>query len=89
MFHKKEQDKTPQEKIHDTDIGNPTKKECRVMIIKMIKEFRRRVDAQSEKLEVFNKQLENIFCGTGLSARALSSTHATYVGSLRPPFVSG
>lgn len=47
------------------------------------------MDAQSEKLEVFNKQLENIFCGTGLSARALSSTHATYVGSLRPPFVSG
>ena len=30
------------------------------MVIKMIKEFRRWMDIQSEKLEVFNKQLENI-----------------------------
>ena len=30
------------------------------MIAKMIKEIKRRMDAQSEKLEVLNKELENI-----------------------------
>ena len=30
------------------------------MIIKMIKELGRRTDAESEKLEVFNKELENL-----------------------------
>jgi len=30
------------------------------MIIKMIKELGRRMDAQSKKLEAFNKKLENI-----------------------------
>jgi len=30
------------------------------MIVKMIRELTRRMDAQSEKLEVFNKELENI-----------------------------
>ena len=30
------------------------------MIIKIIKELRRRIDEQSEKLEVFNKELKNI-----------------------------
>ena len=30
------------------------------MIINMIKEFRRRMNAQSDNLEVFNKELENI-----------------------------
>lgn len=30
------------------------------MIVKMIKELRRRMDKQSEKLEVFNKELKYI-----------------------------
>ena len=30
------------------------------MIVKMIKELRIRIDEESEKLEVFNKELENI-----------------------------
>ena len=30
------------------------------MIIKMIKELRRKMDEQSRKLEVLNKELENI-----------------------------
>ena len=41
-------------------IGNLPIKEFRVMIVKMIKELGRRMDAQSEKLEVFNKELGNI-----------------------------
>lgn len=31
-----------------------------MMIIEMIIEFRRRMDKQTEKLEVFNKKLENM-----------------------------
>ena len=42
------------------EIGNLPKREFRVVIAKMIKEIKRRMDAQSEKLEVLNKELENI-----------------------------
>ena len=41
-------------------MGHLPEKEFRVMIPKMIKELGRRMDAQSEKLEVLNKELENI-----------------------------
>ena len=55
MFQTKEQAKTPEEKLNEGEIGNLSKKEIRTMIIKMIKEFRRRMDAQCEKLEVCTK----------------------------------
>ena len=58
MFQMKEQDKTPEES--DMEIGNLSKKEFRVMTVKMIKELGRRMDTQSEKSEIFNKELENI-----------------------------
>ena len=48
----KEQDKTP-EKLSEVERGNLSKKEFRVMIMKMIKELGRRMDIQSEKLESF------------------------------------
>ena len=38
------------------EIGNLSEKEFRVMIVKLIKELGRRMDAQSEKLEVFSKE---------------------------------
>ena len=60
MFQTKEQDKTPEEELSKVEIGNLPKKEFRVVIVKMIKELGRRMDAQSKKLEVFNKELENI-----------------------------
>ena len=47
----KEQDKTPGE-LTDMEKWNRPKKEFRVMMVKMTKELRR-MDAQSEKLEVF------------------------------------
>ena len=47
MFQTKEQDKTPEEELSEVEIGNLRKKKFRVMIIKMIKEHRRRMDAQS------------------------------------------
>ena len=56
----KEKDKTPEEEPSEEEIGNLPKKEFRVMIVKMIKELRIRMDAQRKKLEVFNKESENI-----------------------------
>ena len=56
----KEQHKTPEEQLSDMEIGNLPEKEFRLMIVKMIKELGRRMDAQSKKLEVFNQELENI-----------------------------
>ena len=61
MFQTKEQDKTPEEELSKVEIGNLPKKEFRVVIVKMIKELGRRMDTQSEKLKVFNKELENIY----------------------------
>ena len=55
MFQRKEQDKTAEEQLSDVEIGNLHRKQFGVMIIKMIKELVRRMDAQSEKLEVFKK----------------------------------
>ena len=55
----KEQDKASEE-LSEVEIGNLPEKLFGVMIIKMIKELGRRMDAQSKNLEVFNKELENI-----------------------------
>ena len=56
MSQMKEQDKTPEEEISEVETDNLPKKEFRVIIVKMIKELGRRVDAQSEKLDVFDKE---------------------------------
>ena len=53
MFQKKEQDKPSEEELSNVEIGSLR----RVMTVTMIKELRRRMDAQSKKLEVFNKEL--------------------------------
>lgn len=55
----KEQDKTPRELLSEVEAGNLPETECKVMIVKMTKELRRKTSAQSEKLEVFKKELEN------------------------------
>ena len=60
MFQMKEQDKTLEEELTEVEIGKLLEKEFKVMIIKMIKELGRRLDEQSEKSEVSNKELENI-----------------------------
>ena len=59
MFQIKEQNKTSEEQS-EVEISNLPSKEFKVMIIKMLKELRRRTDEHSEKLEVSNKELENI-----------------------------
>ena len=57
MFQMKEQDKTLEEDLSDVETGKLPKKELKVMTIK--KKLRRRMDAQSRKLQLFNKDLEN------------------------------
>ena len=52
-----DQDKTQEEELSELEIGNLPNKEFKVMILKMIKELRRRMDEHSEK---FNKELEDI-----------------------------
>ena len=47
MFQMKEQDKIPEEKLSEVDTANLTKKEFGVVIIQIIKELGRRMDAQS------------------------------------------
>ena len=59
MFQMKEQDKTPEEQLSHVETGNLPEKEFRIMNIKMIAELMR-MDAQSEKLDVLNKEFENI-----------------------------
>ena len=56
MFQMREQDKTPEE-LSKVEISNLPNKEFKVMIIKMLKDLRRRMNENSEK---FNKELENI-----------------------------
>ena len=56
MFQTKGQDKTPEEELSEAEIGNLPKTVFKVVIVKMIKELGRRMDTQSEKLEVFNRE---------------------------------
>lgn len=58
IFQIKGQDeKNLKEEPNEVELGNVLKKEFRVVIVKMIKELGRRLDTQSEKLEVFNKRV--------------------------------
>lgn len=61
MFQTKQQDKTPEEQLSEVTIGNLPERGLRVMIVKMIQELRKRMNAQSKQLQgVLNKELENI-----------------------------
>ena len=53
----KEQDKTPEEQLSEGEIGNLPEKEFRVMIVKMIKDLRKRMEKMQE---TFNKDLEKL-----------------------------
>ena len=55
MFQMKEQDKIPKEKLSEEETGNLPEKEFTIMIVKTTEEFERRMDAQSKKLDVFNR----------------------------------
>ena len=61
MSHMKEHNKTAEEQISEVEIGNLPEKEFRVMIIKMIQDLGKRMEAQIEKIqEMFTKDLEEL-----------------------------
>ena len=51
--------KIPEEELSKVEMGNLLSKELKIMIVKMIKKLRRRMDEQNEKSDVFNKELKN------------------------------
>ena len=59
MYQKKEQDKTPEKQLNELEIGNLPEKEFRILIVKMIQDLGKRMEAKFEKMqEMFNKDLE-------------------------------
>ena len=57
----KEQDKTPEKQLNEVGIGNLLEKEFRIMIVKMIQDLGKRMEAKMEKMqEMFNKHLEDL-----------------------------
>ena len=61
MFQTNEQGKTPEEQLSEVEIDNLPEKELRVMIVKTIQDLRKRMEAQTEKIqEMFKKELEDL-----------------------------
>ena len=51
MSQMKGQDKTPEKQLNEVEIGNLPEKEFRIMIVKMIPDLRKRMEAKSEKMQ--------------------------------------
>ena len=57
----KEQDKAPKKQLNEVEIGKLPEKEFRIMIVKMIQDLRKRMEAKIERMrEMFNKDLEEL-----------------------------
>ena len=46
MYQMKEQEKTPEKQLNEEEIVNPPEKVFRVMIVKMIQDLRKRMEAR-------------------------------------------
>ena len=52
----KEQDKTPEKQLNEVETGKLPEKEFRIMIVKMIQDLGKRIEAKIEKVqELFTK----------------------------------
>ena len=61
MYQMKEWDKTPERQLNEVQIGNLPEKEFRKMIVKMIQDLGKRMQAKIEKMqEMFNKDWEGL-----------------------------
>ena len=61
MYQMKEQDKTPGKQLNEVEIGNLPEKEFRIMILKMIQDLRKRMEAKIGKMqEMLNKDPEEL-----------------------------
>ena len=56
MYQMKEQDKTPEKQLNEVEIGNLPEKEFRIMIVKMIQDLGKRVEAMIEKMQEMLKK---------------------------------
>ena len=57
----KEQDKTPEKQLNEVEIVNLPEKEFRTVIVKMIQDLGKTMEAKIEKMqEMFNKDLEEL-----------------------------
>ena len=57
----KEQDKTPEKQLNEVERGNLPEKEFRIMIVKMIQDLGKGMEAKIKKIqEMFNKDLEEL-----------------------------
>ena len=57
----KEQGQNTQDLTNEEEIGNLPEKQFRIMIVKMIQDIRKRMEAKIEKMqEMFNKDLEEL-----------------------------
>ena len=57
----KEQVETPEKQLNEVEIGNLPEKEFRIMIVKMIQDLIKRMEAKIGKMqEMFNKDLEEL-----------------------------
>ena len=60
MYQMKEQDKTPEKQLNEVEIGTLPEKEFRILIVKMIQDLRKRMEAKIEKMqEMLNKDPKN------------------------------
>ena len=57
MYQMKQQDKTPEKQLNEVEIGNLPEKEFRIMVVKMIQDLGKRMEAKIEKMK---KCLTNI-----------------------------
>ena len=56
-----EQNKNLKEQLNKEELGNLPEKETRIMIVKMIQDLRKRIEAQTEEIEeIFAKDLEDL-----------------------------
>ena len=61
MYQMKEQDKNPDKQLNEVEIRNLPEKEFRIMIVKMIQDLGKRMEAKIEKMqEMFKKDLEEL-----------------------------
>ena len=61
MYQIREQDKTQEKQLNEGEVGNLPEKEFRIMIVKMIQDPGKRMEAKVEKMkEMFNKDLEEL-----------------------------
>ena len=51
IFHRKEQDKTPEEQLSEVEIGNLPEKDFRIMTEKMIQDIRKSMETQKRKIK--------------------------------------